>query len=237
MSNTNCPICGAVRKECFRAKILNKYDIGYWLCDRCGLLQTEKPFWLNEAYSRAITSTDTGLVARNISLARIASVLIYFLVGKNGRHVDAAGGYGLLTRLMRDIGFDFYWSDPYCENLHAVGFEATQVVPPFDVVTAFEVLEHVENPLEFIDAALNSNECRTLIFTTMLYEGAPPMPGRWWYYGVEHGQHISFFQRRTLETIAKKNGLYLHTHGYVHVLTTKKISRFLFWLMTSRIVL
>ncbi len=37
--------------------------------------------------------------------------------------LDYAGGYGVFTRLMRDIGFDFYWHDPYTQNLFANGFE------------------------------------------------------------------------------------------------------------------
>jgi hypothetical protein len=40
-------------------------------------------------------------------------------IKKNGTFVDIGGGYGLLTRLMRDRGFDFYWKDPHCENIFA----------------------------------------------------------------------------------------------------------------------
>ncbi|MBK7438832.1 MAG: hypothetical protein IPK94_03535 [Saprospiraceae bacterium] len=48
---------------------------------------------------------------------------------------------------MRDYGFDYYWSDNYCQNLLARGFEAKQN-EYFDAITAFELFEHILNPLE-----------------------------------------------------------------------------------------
>ncbi|MDM9385348.1 hypothetical protein QUB80_32355 [Chlorogloeopsis sp. ULAP01] len=39
----------------------------YYFCEESGLLKTEKPYWLDEAYQEAIADTDTGLVRRNIS--------------------------------------------------------------------------------------------------------------------------------------------------------------------------
>jgi hypothetical protein len=50
--------------------------------------------------------------------------------------VDCAGGYGILTRLLRDIGVDALWSDPFCQNLMALGFEHSN--EPAELVTAFE---------------------------------------------------------------------------------------------------
>ena len=126
-----CPICDSERKEIFTAKILHQYEIKYFLCDNCGLLQTEEPFWLNEAYSSAIADTDTGIVARNLSISKKLTCILYFLFNKEGKYLDIAGGYGLLTRLMRDIGFDFYWQDVYCQNIFAEGFEFNNTTTPF----------------------------------------------------------------------------------------------------------
>jgi 2-polyprenyl-3-methyl-5-hydroxy-6-metoxy-1,4-benzoquinol methylase len=49
---------------------------------------------------------------------------------------------------MRDRDFDFYWSDKYSENLLARGFAANH--GPYGVAVAFEVLEHLPNPIEFL---------------------------------------------------------------------------------------
>jgi len=35
----------------------------------------------------------------------------------DGIFLDYAAGYGLFVRLMRDAGYNFRWSDLYCQNL------------------------------------------------------------------------------------------------------------------------
>ena len=106
-----CPVCNSTRKPAFKARILGKYDVGYHWCECCGLLQTEPPYWLEEAYRDAIVSIDTDIVARNLWCARRVACLLYFQFGSKERYLDVAGGYGLLTRILRDFGFDYYWSD------------------------------------------------------------------------------------------------------------------------------
>jgi hypothetical protein len=163
---------------------------------------------------------------RNLELSRKLSSLIYFEFGERGagKYVDAAGGYGLLTRLMRDRGFEFYWQDKYCPNILARGFEYSQGQEGCESVTAFEVLEHLVDPLSFINDSLKTTGAKSFIFSTELYEGSPPEPKDWWYYSLATGQHIGFFTRKTLETLAKKLGLtYLSSNG-LHIFSQKPIN-------------
>lgn len=229
-----CSVCGAEMVANFTAQVLKRYEVKYYYCPVCGFLQTEEPYWLEEAYSAAISDTDTGLVARNISLSRKISCVLYFLFGKEGKYWDVAGGYGLLTRLMRDIGFDFYWSDKYCENLLARGFESITSLRPFTAITAFEVLEHIHDPLSFIKESLSESGARTIIFSTVLYEGVPPRPDEWWYYAFNTGQHISFYQKKTLRYIADNRGLHFYTNGGIHMLTNKTVNSFIYNILTGR---
>jgi hypothetical protein len=224
MENLKCTLCGGDRQHHFTQRILNKYDVDYFYCDHCGFLQTEQPYWLDEAYGNAIADADTGLVSRNINISGKLSNVLLFIFGKDGRYLDTAGGYGMLTRLMRDIGFDFYWSDPYCENILSKGFELATTEPPFKAITAFEVLEHVYDPLEFIRSSLDRAQTSTLIFSTELFSGSPPAFSDWYYYLPVTGQHISFCQLKTLQFIADKLSLQLHSYGDFHVLTNEKIS-------------
>jgi 2-polyprenyl-3-methyl-5-hydroxy-6-metoxy-1,4-benzoquinol methylase len=233
----NCPICASPRVERFRARVLQKHDVRYFFCSSCGLLQTETPYWLEEAYSSVIADTDTGLVSRNIEIARKLTSLLYCCLSPNADYVEFAGGYGLLTRLMRDRGFNFYWHDPYCENVFARGFEWSQFegAKTSRAVTAFEVLEHTPDPVAFFREALQSARTSTVIFSTITYDGDPPPPDQWWYYSLGTGQHISFFRRQTLATLAAKLGLHFHTNGWIHVFTVEKLNSTLFRLATGRL--
>jgi hypothetical protein len=216
-----CKICTQTTKQIFTAKILNKYDIKYYHCKHCGFLQTEEPFWLEEAYSESINVSDTGYMQRNLLLSKKLTILLSLFFDKNAKFVDYAGGYGVFVRLMRDIGFDFYWDDKYTTNLFARGFEY-QNGGGYEAVTTFESFEHFVNPIEEIENLLKIS--RNIIFSTELLPNPIPKPEDWWYYGLDHGQHISFYSEKTFQFIADKYGLNYSNLGSLHLLTEQKIS-------------
>lgn len=232
----SCPVCSEIMHNCFQAKVLGKYVAQYEVCNHCGFLRVHEPHWLDEAYTRAIANADTGLVMRNITLANKISRVLYWLTPEKGRaiYLDAAGGFGMLTRMMRDVGFDFFWTDKYCENLVAPGFEYNESLGHCAAVTAIEVFEHVVDPKAFVKEALESSGSSTLIFTTELYEGNPPNPDAWWYYTFATGQHIGFFQHKTLEKIAKDMDLHFATANGLHIFSKYTINKFMLNLLTNR---
>lgn len=217
----NCKICDQKTQQIFKAKILNKYEIDYFYCKHCGFLQTEEPYWLEEAYSESINISDTGYIQRNLMLSDIITILLILFFDKNGKFLDYAGGYGVFVRMMRDIGFDFYWDDKYTTNLFARGFEY-QNGDKYEAVTTFESFEHFVNPIDEIESLLKIS--KNIIFSTELLPNPIPKPQDWWYYGLDHGQHISFYSKRTFEFIAKKYNLKYANLGGLHLLSEKKIS-------------
>jgi hypothetical protein len=228
--NRQCRLCGASTKAVFRRQLLRRHDVQYLQCDDCGLLQTEQPWWLEEAYRSPIAERDTGIVARNLELADITSCLLQALGHKHASCLDAAGGYGLFTRRMRDLGFDYYWWDLHTPNLLARGFEGDPAAGKFVVISAFEVLEHLTEPLAWLRTLRAQTGSSTIITSTELYRGALP-PDDWWYYANDTGQHIAFYQRRTLEYIAAQLGLKLYSKRHIHVWTDRPINRMRFELL------
>lgn len=215
-----CKICGKCNEVAFTEIVLDQFKVDFFHCDQCDFLQTEEPFWLEKAYNESINISDTGVLSRNIQLSKISSLVICAFFDKNKMFLDFAGGYGIFTRLMRDIGFNFYWCDKYSENLVSRGFEY-ESRERVELVTTFESFEHFEYPMREIEEMLNKSE--SILFSTELFEGGVPKPKNWTYYGFGHGQHISFYSIKTLRYIAKKYNLRLNTNGRTIHLLTKKI--------------
>lgn len=209
----------------FKAKILNKHEVSYFYCSNCAFLQTQEPFWLKEAYISPINLVDTGLLARNIYFSRIVSSILYYVFDGGGKYLDYAGGYGVFVRLMRDAGFDYYWHDPFSQNIFARGFEYDFTSMKISAVTSFESFEHFVEPIAEIEKMLGVSN--NIFFSTQLLPDPVPAPCGWWYYGLEHGQHVSFYSIRTLEYIAKKYGLNFYTNfSDFHFYTKKPLNSF-----------
>jgi hypothetical protein len=210
--------------EAFRAVLRKRYPVAYFKCNLCGYLCTEAPYWLEEAYHSPINPSDTGILQRNARMAKLASTILFLLHGRKGRFVDYAGGYGLLTRMMRDIGFDFYWYDPKCQNLFARGFEYGAGADTFELATCFEVFEHFIDPVTETGKILEIS--RAILFSTDLLPDPLPGPDDWWYYGLDHGQHVSFYTVPALRRIAGKYGMNLYSDGGgIHLMTKRRLSR------------
>jgi len=226
-----CKICNSSMNPIFTGKILKKYSIQYYNCPSCQYVCTEEPYWLDEAYEKSINVTDTGILLRNLHLSKISSCILFIFFKKNCKCLDYGGGYGIFTRLMRDIGFDYYWSDPFTQNMFAQGFEYKGDFKDIEVITSFENFEHFHDPIENIDKIFTIS--KNIIFSTELLPDPIPKPEEWWYYGLEHGQHISFYSRKTIQAIAKKYGIYYYSSGNLHFFTHKKINKML-WLLVCK---
>jgi hypothetical protein len=216
-----CKICNHTSEKKFEAVILDTYSTFFFACPACGFVQTGNPVWLKKAYKNPINSCDTGILARNLRLRESVSAILYYFFDPHASFLDYAGGYGIFTRLMRDIGFDYCWYDKYCNNIFAQGFEYN-FKGKIELLTAFEVLEHLVVPLDDIEKMLSISS--NILFTTELIPTPLPAPHEWWYYGIEHGQHISFYTHATLENIARNFGLHYYTFEELHLMTEKKIS-------------
>lgn len=226
-ANMKCLLCDKNEvKSLFKGLLLHKYEVQYYQCPQCGLIFTESPYWLDEAYSDSITCVDTGIMSRNVDFVLATNMLIKTFFDKKGLFVDWGGGYGIFTRMMRDLGYNFMWKDKYSPNLLSSGFEyTTDMKEKVELVTAFELFEHFSKPLDEIENLFSMTD--SVLFSTLIYDDEFQFQNfeKWWYYVPQTGQHIVFYSKKTLEYIAKSHGLnYYKINNGLHIITRKKIN-------------
>ncbi|WP_238274321.1 MULTISPECIES: class I SAM-dependent methyltransferase [Methylobacterium] len=199
-----CRLCHGPTTELFNLQVLGRYDVRYFECKSCGSAQTEVPYWLKDAYAIPGVHVDVGQAARVVATwLRLNSMLEQIGFDKDLVGVDYGGAAGLLTRLMRDSGYNFYAYDTYDDSKYANYFRIatfTQCKPA--IVTAFEVFEHFPDPrtslLEIFDSGAD-----LVIFSAVFYEQQGP---EWPYLIPFCGQHVFFYSQRGLESFASEHG-------------------------------
>lgn len=221
-----CKICNSDNLTLlFNGLILGKYNSEYYQCNECAFCFPTNINWLDEAYNNALNIEDTGVLKRNIMFSNRLIPFFYFGFKKNSKFVDWGGGYGVFTRLMRDIGFNFYWSDKFATNMLSRGFEYDNL-EKVDAITTFEVFEHLEHPLDEIMEMFKITD--TIVFSTELINFPAPHKTNWAYYAFEHGQHIAFYNKKTFDYLSNKLNLFYYSNGInLHILSKKPFNKFL----------
>lgn len=124
--------------------------------------------------------------------------------------------------MMRDKGYNFYWYDKYAKDIFNPSFiDVSAVNSHYDLITAFEVFEHLENPYEEIKDACNNAD--TLIFSTAIIPEGLKCVKDWWYFSPESGQHIMFHTFKSLSILAKQFNMHYISLGNFHIYTRKSI--------------
>jgi hypothetical protein len=170
---TCCNICGQLSLPLDKIEVLKKYHVQYFRCGTCGFIQTETPYWLNEAYTSAIASQDVGIMQRNLQNCEVTSAVLNLLFPEASAALDFGGGHGILVRLMRDRGFRFSWFDRHATNDYAHGFEHMEF-QFYDFLTAFEVLEHLAEPITDISTVMKLSS-NVLVSTCLVPEPTPKL--------------------------------------------------------------
>lgn len=218
---SRCRLCGSSIQPVFSRQILCKHPVAYFKCGGCGSLQTEAPYWLDEAYAQKPERFDTGKASRTLTnfflLRRMFEILG---IRPHDRCADFGGGTGLFARLMRDIGYNYYSYDKYGSGEFCDGFGWETFDRPVKLVTIFECAEHFADPaLEW--EAIFATGPDFIIGTTSLYTGQGV---DWTYLSPESGQHIFFYSQDAFAHIAGKHGWFAYLLGGYFLLSKTPLS-------------
>lgn len=119
------------------------------------------------------------------------------------RHLDYGGGNGLLSGLLRGAGWRSQSYDPFVDR---------DVDPaelgPFDLVTAYEVFEHVPDVRKLVRQLSRLLRPDGIVLFSTLLSDQDVGPGRrlgWWYAAPRNG-HISLFSERSLWLLGATEG-------------------------------
>ncbi len=236
--NLICPVCRETcslldvvdfNKSCeeIRGKFLGLSGIPvyYALCMQCGFcFAPEILSWQLEAFENKIYNSEYILVDPDYIETRPranANTVISMFNEQTQliKHLDYGGGNGLLANLLNESGFNSTTYDPFVDrniDLKKLG--------QFNLITAFEVFEHVPDIHELMsNLRLLLAPNGLILFSTLLSDGNIHANQRlsWWYASPRNG-HISLFSENSLTLFAHSNGFNLGSFSAgFHVLFTE----------------
>ena len=215
-----CKICGGVsplygvvdfHKSCIEAQgkrlPISGCPIYYQRCQSCGFLFTTafdawdfaafRKFIYNDAY--LVVDPDYAELRPAGNAALVAST---FAASKSSlRILDYGGGEGLLASRLRGDGFSAATYDPF-SSFHELPEEK------FDLITSFEVMEHVPAPKDAAAAMVSLLKPQgAILFSTLVQPPAFEQVGlNWWYAGPRNG-HVSLYSRQALALLFAPHGM------------------------------
>jgi hypothetical protein len=219
--NHPCPVCQSTtayldsvnfNKSCEEVRGLflppSEKFIDYFLCNQCGFCFAPEMYaWSFDDFGKYIYNQDYEQVDPDYKLLRPQGnanlIDQWFGSRKSGlRHLDYGGGSGLLSRELRDKGWDSTTYDPFVNADVRVSDLGS-----YDLVTAFEVFEHVTDVEGLMHNLRTLCKDGLVVFSTLLSDGeiAPAKKVTWWYAGPRNG-HISLFSTQSLHVCMLRSG-------------------------------
>ena len=214
-----CAVCSGSTKFLFSYEVRGEHQASLHECLNCRFTYIANPHWLDDSFSSELNDLDIGSVDRCLVLADFVEVLIRSMKSSKSRFLDWGGGYGLLSRIMRDRGLDFVSHDIYTRPLF-VESSSNSNSETFELITMSEVALHLVDPVPVFTKIMESTD--VLVFTAVI---APTVtPNDWWYLMPDTGQHVAIYHEETLQALAEKLGVQLTSDGrFFHVLHRKSL--------------
>jgi len=234
-----CPICGRpteildvvdFNKSCIEAQgaylQLSGKPIYYNRCTDCGFaLAPEMWGWSREDFSEHVYNADYKIVDPEYDAVRpeanvqFIETLFPDAAAGGAKHLDYGSGSGLLVDRLQAKGWTSTAYDPFVHG-------EERPTGKFDLITAFEVFEHVSSVETLMRdlKALAADEA-IILFSTVISDPYIAVNRRldWWYASPRNG-HISLYTADSLKRLALGAGWGLASFSEAfHCFCTKAI--------------
>ncbi len=219
-----CPVCDAsayafdvvdFNKSCEEGNgfylPLACVPIYYFRCEQCHFcFAPEFAEWQPEDFASHIYNEDYIKVDPEYVAIRPQSMAkqMQELLGAQSaelQHLDYGSGSGVMSQLLREQGWQSSAYDPF---VHTDTDPAS--LGKFNLITAFEVFEHVPDVNNLISRLAGLLEPQGIMLVSTLASDNNIVPGQrlnWWYAAPRNG-HISLFSLDSLRRLGAKQGLH-----------------------------
>lgn len=227
----SCWICGAASLKMVRARtvpprptseLFRVTDASYgqtFTIHRCALCGFQQCMDAEDVISHYVEMSDELYEATSDARARQMQALLRAVSNfkPKGRFLDVGAGIGLLVEEARKLGFDAEGVEPSRALQAAAAAKAIPVhlgvIPtpairgPYDIVSAIDVIEHVDKPLDLLIAIRNllaPDGIGLLVTPDVGSSTARLMRRKWWHF---RPAHICYFDRDTIRMSLARAGL------------------------------
>jgi len=181
--------------------------IYYSICTSCGFaFAPEMHQWSRDEFVERIYNDDYIAVDPEYAETRpqrgADSLMAIFPDASGIGHLDYGGGAGILSARLRQAGWRSQSYDPLVDG------DDRLPARTFDLVTAFEVFEHVPSVAQLMaDLTSLTHSQSVILFTTLVSDGSIRRGSRlsWWYAAPRNG-HISLYSRESLSRLGQQHG-------------------------------
>jgi SAM-dependent methyltransferase len=207
------PLFGVVdfHKSCIEAQgrrlALSGFPVYYRRCRNCGFtFTTAFDAWDLESFRRHIYNNDYAVVDPDfVELRPTGNAKLVAASFPDARTsisiLDYGGGEGLFAARLREQGFSAATYDP---------FSSFDRMPAekFDLVTCFEVLEHVPSPKITVATMVSLlKDPGAILFSTLVQPAEFETVGLNWWYASPRNGHISLYSSQALAHLFSPYGM------------------------------
>jgi hypothetical protein len=219
MAQKNCPVCKSKELSLFDSIDFNKncecesvifkptgIMVEYYICNNCNhLYAPDICKWNKKKFKQNIYNKKYAICDPDYKEVRPKESFEFLIkeFGENSiaiRHLDYGGGNGKLSKLMNKFGVRSTNFEPFSKKNNLP-------IKKFNLITAFEVFEHVPDPnitMQHVSKLIENSGI--FIVSTQLNDKHINDKGNltWWYASPRNG-HISLFSKKSIGLLAKKH--------------------------------